>query len=278
MIDTVIAVFNDEHSGSSVAPLMRKQWQFREGNMYPNELQSLLWDQYRETAYLIGQKRAGKRLIVIKLGDSIDGLHHETKELVTHYLDHQKEIHREHTDYSLKAMGFDSADGDLMYWVAGTPAHAGEAEEELARDFDCVPYSEARRVWPMLNIEINGVYCMFFHHGSAMGRGPAKGNGLRNRMRNLYYEYMDRGQRVPQLFITADKHEKGYELLTRNGEILMHGIISPAWQVKSDFVYRVMSEALPNVGGLTVEIKADGTICKPNFMCVDIIQDRMEKV
>ena len=275
-IDTIIAVYNDEHSGSHVAPLPRKQWQFRGKNVTPNKLQTLLYDQYAEFGKKVGKLRKGKRLIVIKLGDQIDGLHHDTKEIITQYLDEQKEINRELTNQALSLMGFGR--DDKMYWVAGTPAHAGEAEEELARDFDCVPYSEERTVWPMLKLEINGTYCMFFHHGANMGRGPNKGNGLRNRLRNIYYEYLDRGERVPRLVITADKHEKGYELLTRNGEILMHGIISPAWQVKTDFVYRIFSEALPNVGGLAIEIKADGTVLPPHFVCIDVEQDRMERI
>lgn len=276
--DTIISFWNDEHSGSVVAPLLRKQWQFRDGNVYPNELQALLWDQYAEVAATIGKLREGKRLIVIKLGDLIDGIHHETKELITHYIDHQQEIFTEHTDYALCAMRFDKEAGDKMYFVAGTPAHAGEAEEQLAGDFDCEPHSEARTVWPMLKIEINGRYCMFFHHGANMGKGAFKGNGLRARMNNLRYEYMDKGKKVPELLVTADKHEKGYECLMRNGEIVMRGIVSPAWQVKTDFVYRIASEALPNVGGLTIEIKADGEICSPQFHCINVEQDRMERI
>ena len=123
--DTIITFWNDEHSGSHVAPLPNKQWQLRGKNTTPTSLQKILWEHYRETAREFGKLRKGKRLVVVKLGDAIDGNHHETKELTTQYIREQKQINAEMTDYALKAMRFGK--GDLMYWVAGTNVHVGEA-------------------------------------------------------------------------------------------------------------------------------------------------------
>jgi hypothetical protein len=276
-IDTIIAFFNDEHSGSHVSPLPSKQWEFRGRNVTPNLLQRTLYDFHQEVSSKIGKKRKDKRLIVVKLGDMIDGIHHETKELITQYLDEQRQINQELTERSLHSMNFGG--DDLLYWVAGTPAHAGEDEETLAHDFDAtVPYSEARTVWPVLRININGIYCMFFHHGATNGKGANKGNALRNRLKALRYDCMDNGEAVPRLVVTADKHQMGYEDITNNGKIVMRGVISPAWQVKTDFVYKISAEALSKVGAVTVEITQSGEVKEPEFMTLKVEQDRVEVV
>lgn len=244
--------------------------EFRGKNVTPNKLQRLLYDQYIEYAEEVGKRRKGKRLIVVKLGDSVDGVHHDTKELITQYIDEQKEINKELTDRALKAMRF--GEGDSMFWVAGTPAHAGEAEEELAKDFK-VAKRNGRRVLPVLDTKINGVNCLFFHHGPNKGGGANKGNAVRNRLRNMYYDYRDAGREPPQLVVTADKHQHWYEPFVRPN-FTMHGIISPAWQVKTDFVYKVAPEALSNIGGVIIEISASGKISH-EFVTIEVNEERI---
>lgn len=272
-IDTVIATYNDVHSGSHMAPLPPKQWEFRGKNVTPNKLQRMLYEQYMEYARAVGRARKGKRLVVVMLGDLIDGVHHETKELITQYLDEQAEINIELTSRALDAMGFNEKKGDILKFVAGTPAHAGEEEEAIAKDFG-VKKRNGRRVQPVLNININGVDCLFFHHGPSKGRGANKGNALRNRLKSLYYDYLDAGKKPPHLIVTADKHEHYYEAVTR-GSFMMHGVISPAWQVKTDFVYKVAPESLSNVGGVILEITAGGEIKPPKFVTIEVEDERI---
>jgi hypothetical protein len=216
----------------------------------PNKLQRLLYNQYIEYAEEVGRWRKGKRLVVVKLGDAVDGVHHETKELLTQYLSEQKEINKELTDQALRVMKF--AAEDKMFWVAGTPAHAGESEEELAKDFG-VKKKNGRRVLPSLMLSVNGVDCLFYHHGAKKGKGANKGNPLRNKLRDLYYDYRDAEKNPPQLVVTADKHEHWYEPFARNGKIAIHGFISPAWQAKTDFVGQVAPESLTNIGGVVMK-------------------------
>ena len=274
-IDTIVAFFNDEHSGSHVSPLPTQLWQFRGKNVTPNLLQKKLYNFHQEVSEKIGAMRKSKKLIVVKLGDAIDGIHHETKELITQYLDEQREINIKLTQRSLTAMNFGK--DDRLYWVAGTPVHAGEDEEKIAKDFDVtVKYGKSRAVWPLLPININGVECLFFHHGASVGRGANKGNGLRNRLKNIRYDYMDAGEKPPEIVVTADKHQMDYQTLTNNGQIIMRGIISPAWQVKTDFTYKINAEALSKVGSVVIEITAEGEVKEPVFLTMKVEQDRKE--
>lgn len=266
--DTVFAIFNDEHSGSRVAPVP-PGLEFRDIEVRQSKLQRLLDEQHIEYCQEVAKRRKGKRLVVVKLGDCVDGVHHETKELVTSYISEQKEINEELTNRALKIMRFGK--DDSMFWVAGTPAHAGEAEEDLAKTFG-VKKTNGRRVLPVLNLKVNGVDCLFFHHGANKGKGANKGNSFRNRMKDMYYDYRDAGKNPPQLVVTADKHAHWYEPFVR-GDFMMHGIISPAWQVKTDFVYKIASEALTNIGGAIIEITADGKILfdhKKDFITIAI--------
>jgi hypothetical protein len=80
---------------------------------------------------------------------------------------------------------------------------------------------------------------------------------------------------VPRLVIFADKHRCHYERYYNEGTTI-DAIISPAWQVKTEFVYRIRPEALANVGCTCIEIKANGEILGLDhpFLTLDVEQDR----
>lgn len=280
--DTIIAVYNDIHSGSPVAPFPMRQWQFADGNYTPTILQKTLYGQLREASLRIGEMRRGKRLIVVKLGDMVEGLHHNSKQVSsTRRAEHEK-ISLDLMDRIDEWTGF-GEDGDLEYFVAGTESHVEESEERIAKDREAQAFipsdieggRDGVYVFPVLNIAINGVDCFFAHHGPATGEAANKGNGLRNRVKNMYYEYLENGKKMPRLIVFADKHRKHYERFWRNGQTI-DAIISPAWQVKTEFVYRIRPEALANVGCTVLEIKANGEILGLDnpFLTLDIEQDR----
>jgi hypothetical protein len=177
-------------------------------------------------------------------------------------------------------MGFDKEAGDLLYFVAGTPAHAGETEERIAKDFydQIQPYTITRCVWPVLHLDINGRYCFFAHHGPTGGRGRNKGNSLRARLKAIWDDYRDAGKRTPDLVVFADKHKRTQESLFVDGLLAMHGVICPPWQAKTDFVYRIAPDELTNVGGTIIEIGVDGTIRPPEFVLMDVELDPVQYV
>lgn len=281
IVDTVIAVYNDIHAGSPVAPFPMRQWQFSDSNYSPSILQKILYSQLRDASEEIGRRRKGKRLIVVKLGDMVEGLHHGSKQVSTTRRAEHEAISLELMDRIDEWTGF--TDGDLEYFVAGTESHVEESEERIARDRDAQAYipsdvaggRDGVYVFPALSIMINGIDCFFAHHGPATGEGANKGNGLRNRVKNLYYEYLENGKSLPRLVIFADKHRKHYERFWRNGKTI-DAIISPAWQVKTEFVYKIRPEALSNVGCTCLEIKANGDIIGLDnpFLTIDVEQDR----
>ena len=259
-----------------------RQWQFADGkNVTPSELQKKLYMQLQDASQEIGRRRQGKRLIIVKLGDMVEGLHHGSKQVSSTRRAEHESISLELMDRIDEWTGFTK--GDLEFFVAGTESHVEESEERIARDRDAefyIPPSETGgrdgvAVFPVLNIVINGVDCFFAHHGPATGEAANKGNGLRNRIKNMYYEYLENKKRMPRVIVFADKHRKHYERFWRDG-VTVDAIISPAWQVKTEFVYRIRPEALSNVGCACFEIKANGDLIGIDtpFLTIDIEQDR----
>ena len=91
MSEYIIAVIGDTHIGSSTAlsPLkftIHNRATLEEQVTYANRLQEWLyecWIDYWSYVYhLCGKGKKGKRLIVIHLGDVIDGNHHGSNQLV----------------------------------------------------------------------------------------------------------------------------------------------------------------------------------------------------
>jgi len=282
IVDTVIAVYNDLHAGSPVAPFPLRQWAMPDGNYSPTILQKILYKQLQDASEEIGRRRKGKRLIIVKLGDMVEGLHHGSKQVTSARRAIHEAISLELMDRIDEWTGF--TDGDLEYFVAGTESHVEESEERIAKDRGAEAYMpsdlaggrDGVYVFPALNITINGVPCFFAHHGPATGEGANRGNGLRNRIKNLYLEYLENNKTMPRLVIFADKHRKHYERVWRSEKVMIDAIISPAWQVKTEFVYRIRPEALANVGCTCIEIKASGNIIglENPFITIDVEQDR----
>ena len=281
-VDTVIAVYNDLHAGSPVAPFPPRQWEMPEGNYLPTRLQIELYNHLKEASEEIGRRRKGKRLIIIKLGDMVEGLHHNSKQVSSTRRAVHEAISLELMDRIDEWTGF--TDGDLEFFVAGTESHVEESEERIARDRDAqayIPPTESGRdgvyVFPVLNITINGIPCFFAHHGPATGEGANKGNGLRGRIKNMYLEYLEIGKVPPRLVVFADKHRKHYERVWRSDKVMIDAIISPAYQVKTEFVYKIRPEALSNVGCTCIEIKSNGDILglENPFLTLNIEQDKM---
>jgi hypothetical protein len=268
----------DFHSGSPYALYPNKQLQLKGGNISPNPLQSIIYRHFVETCDKVRELRKGKRLIIKVVGDAVEGIHHATKELITPYCIDQKTIHLEIMTELMERVKFSK--GDTLYYVDGTPAHAGETEYAIADDLGAIPFmvgsgeNDGLRTWPIIKGKINGVEVWTAHHGSGAGAELARGNALRNKLREIYYGCKADGLSIPRVVVMADRHEHRHERFERKDEII-DGFLLPAWKVKDGYIYKISPFARPSIGALVVTY---GKSITWQFLTMDVRQDEVIKL
>jgi hypothetical protein len=251
------------HSGGSTALFPNRFWQFQHKNHTPTPKQKTIFEHFDKCAQYALQERKGRNLIVVHDGDAIDGYHHMTEQVVTQNKQEQSEIHQELMDYFLRAIRFKKAE-DTLYYVNGTEVHTGSFENAIAKDMGAKRNPEGGYVYDHLELTINRRLLWFAHHGKGRGTGANEGNGLRNFLRDVYWDCRKRDQIPPDCIVTGHTHT--YIVREKSGFREMHGVIAPSWQMKTRYGYRVAAVEVNEIGAVCLTIGADGEMSKPKFL------------
>ena len=274
--DTTLVVLSDLHSGSTKALFPNKLKQFKHGNHTPTPDQRDMWKHFESCAKQIREIRKRKRLIIIHDGDALEGSHHGSHQVVTHNPVEQIDIHVELMDYFMREVRF--KDEDKLYYVSGTETHTNDYEEQCAADLGAEQTAQGNHVYNKLELTVNGFTMWNVHHGPGRGKGANVGNALRNFLKNTYFDCLADGIKPPDMIISGHVHEPLFgAYIAWKGEKyhITYGIISPAWQSKSRFAYRVAPVSLNKIGLVHFDILASGDILPPKFI---LMANEEEKV
>ena len=250
-----IATVGDEHCGSSVGLMPPGRWKLEEGgDFHPSPAQNWLWD----NGWVEGWKRfkeasKGRKRIIVKMGDSIEGVHHQTLEIVTSNTLEQARINIECWDWVHKFLG----GWDALYCVRGTKTHVDRGEELIARDLGAVskydnPGEDGSHVWQQLFLKVdygNEPLLDFAHHGAGVGRRAwTRGNAFRARLVSYYYELLDAGMEIPRYVVRAHQHKYTKRDVDDRRSGKMTGYIIPSLQLKTHYATNVANMELSDHG------------------------------
>lgn len=261
----VLACVNDLHVGSPFA-LSPARWLLHDGNAWtPNELQERILAHWCACWQRIAQLRKGARLVVLVVGDVVEGIHHDTTQVVTARLDTQEAMSVACIETALKLAKFRR--GDSIYFVSGTEAHDGagcQSLERVARNVLCLDANDSHRAtYNTLQRTVNGVRFDITHKpGSGPGsRAQTSGNAFQAWLKSLYLADLEVGA-WPRYVLTAHYHVylKRHVWSITNNNIVMTGYIMPSWKLADDYVQRVAPFGLCNVGMLAFDVTADGQV------------------
>ena len=264
--DTLFVFCADTHCGSTLGLMKPEPFNLFDGGTYnPSPAQNVIWRTWADAWEKVKDARKGKRLIVVHVGDAVEGFHHETTETVSTRTEDHEEIHIECMDWALNKSNFDDGKGDALYYISGTEEHVGRgssSEERVAKQFDgIVPMNDSRFTWNVIRKEINGVLFDISHHGASAGGGNAvnEGNSLRNRIKNIYTDCLDAGYAIPRYWIRAHVHQYITETHT-GGQGTITGIILPSFQLKTGYVYKRMNNRYKanDIGVVSVAVYKNG--------------------
>jgi hypothetical protein len=265
-MDVLRVVVSDFHSGSNFALFLPTQWQGRKtAVIHPRSVQKKIREHFEAFGATVKQLRKGRRVELIHDGDAIDGDHHHSGDVCTQNELEQADIHIALMSEFQKRIGWQR--GDKLYYTKGTPVHVKDMEDYIARELNAVQ-DEENYAFDFLTLKTNNTLSWFVHHGKRRGEGANEGNPVRNWLKGIYFDALKDGLHVPDIVYTGHVHDPTwacYEYRNKWEFKLMHGVILPAWQAKTEFAYMAAPVSKNKIGGVTQVITESGDICIPKF-------------
>lgn len=259
----VIAVVNDIHAGSALAPFPGEAWELEDGNaLMPNAWQATLGAHWRECWELVGQLRRNARLLVWHVGDPVEGIHHDMIQIHSNLAEEQERMHVALIRDGLRRAKWRARTDRIIYFT-DTPAHSGRGAasvERIVRELTECDEEDGRQSVPYLMASVNGVLFDVAHEGFAEGgREWTRDNAMRAYLQSRYITTLKAGLPMPRYVLRAHRHRfRVADLRDDQGRILSEAMLLPAWKIKDDHVYRKWPEAISNVGMVVFEIETTG--------------------
>lgn len=253
----IIAV-SDLHIGSTVG-LCLPEMQVVDGGTYAaNPFQLTL---YKNWLNFWGEyvpaftRRARKRVLVIN-GDVIDGVHHNTVNILSNSLEVQeaaairviKDIRR-----------ICPVKIDELHFVAGTEAHAGQAgecERRIAKETGGAPdgggeYAPFQR-W----MEVDGTLFQFAHAIGTTSSAAYESSAPMRELVSSLVEAAQWGRPLPDVLVRSHRHRFiEVPIPTERGRIRL--VVTPGWQLRTPFVERVDRMRMPHIGGVVFQVEGE---------------------
>jgi hypothetical protein len=193
----------------------------------------------------------GEDYVIVHNGDIIDGVHHKTTHQISHNLTDQKKIAIQMLEPVInngKCVGY--------YQIRGTDVHSGESgaqEETIAEELGAIKDEFKNFSRFELWMKMNGSLIHFTHHVGMTSSTSYESTALHKELVEAYNESGRFGNRPPDCVVRSHRHRQFEEKLSsKNGYAI--GFITPAWQLKIPFVYKVVlgRSSTPQIGGYLI--------------------------
>lgn len=248
-----IVVISDTHFGSSLG--LGKKHRLDDGGYYlPSPIQrklGKLWEDFWGWAY---QQIGDDPFILVHNGDVVDGVHHGTTTLSSHNLTIQARLAEEMMEPHVARA---KASGGAYYQIRGTEAHAGQSakeEEAIAEILGAVQDEETGQYarWELW-MEFGNELIHFAHHIGTTSSTAYESSAVMREIVAAFVEAGQWGQRPPTILIRSHRH-RYIEVKPPHGR----AVVTPAWQAKTPFVFKMDRMRAPMFGGLLIRKGEEG--------------------
>jgi|TARA_R110000824_G_C15033094_1_gene659608 hypothetical protein len=278
-MSTVIVVASDLHCGSTLGLCPAEGVELDDGGWYkPSKAQKWLWQEWEKHWKKVEDIVRDRTWHLVLNGDLIDGFHHNSVELATPLTSIQIRMGMA----SLNKCLYLSPKASAIHVMRGTPAHVGQSassEESMARAL-------AKEGWPVVPDPDTGNYSSYkrrldigstrisIHHHSRFGQRAHTRRSLSSlyafdtwaetaieclrEMKNGDLQKAWDEKRPPDLAIRSHNHQyldTGYD--HRGVTRIVH---TPAFQFATEWVHKIATNNLADVGILVIIVEDDGSI------------------
>jgi len=208
-----------------------------------------LWSRARRAA-----RKARADLIGIHMGDSVDGDHHRTAQLITRDPEAQAYIMTHALLPMRKACS-------RIYICRGTEAHVGPGQDDACGRWIGAERHPDTETWAahQWDLEVGGVRIQARHHWS-MGGLPWTQHGAAVRLATqIFTEHAEYAARKDVPLVYPDLALRGHQhRFADSGNAQPVRVLGvPAWQLATNFIHRIRQNTLADVGGIIIHC-ADG--------------------
>lgn len=279
MQNAVIVPIADLHVGSpfSICP---PSWVLPDGSteFKPNELQRIIRAHWLECWTRVAYLRRDARLIVMVVGDATEGIHHDTRQLITTRPEVQEEMAVSVLEEGLAAAGFNLSKGDKIEFITGTPAHDGlgsSSFERVARKV--MDYGgDGRAASDSGDFTVNGVRILVTHRPKTSPGAYqwTKGRSYQSWLQSIYLAELEARHMPPRYVISAHYHHfMPRDAYTSDGHVATTGIMLPGWKLKDEFIQMLDPFSLATIGMCAITVSETGTTNLLDW-CIPVEQNR----
>lgn len=253
-----IIVVSDPHCGCRLGLHPADPVMLDEGKpSHPSRLQLKVWGIWREFwDEWVPRVTRGEPWDMVVNGDALDGVHHGSVTQISNNMNDQHAIAAACLAPEIKRC---LASGGRYYHIRGTEAHVGKSaaeEERLAKFLGAVPNEDGQHarweLWHRVGPG-KGHLCHFLHHIGTTSSAAYESTALTSEQVASFVESGKHGDEAPQVIVRSHRHrhfetrssgERGYYIVT----------VTPGWQLKTPFVYRIPGARLsqPQFGGVLI--------------------------
>jgi len=259
-------VVSDEHCGCKLGLYSRVPIKLDDGGPYLPSITQLFimdcWDEFWNV--FVPWATHGEPYQIVNNGDALEGVHHRATTPITHNLTDQGRI----ALACLKPI-VDRCKG-RFYMVRGTGAHVGVSaynEEKLAEELGAIPNELGQFCrWDLWMEEGNGLI-HFLHHIGTTSSAHHEASAVNAEMTAEYVEAARWGNRAPTVIVRSHRH-RNIEVRIPTKDGYATGVVTPAWQGKTEFSWRIAGGRLspPQIGGIVIRADDNGHLYTLSFV------------
>lgn len=256
-------VISDLHFGCSFALCPSDGITLDSGVVYkPSKLQKVLWKWWEIfwNQWLPSKIGSDPFCLVIN-GDVLEGVHHNVVTTISNNMDDQTTIAKRVLVPIFKR-------AEKVFIVRGTESHSGKSsqeEERLATELGATPITKNSTTSYELWMDLNGKIIHFCHHiGSFLAHSES--TGLMREMIESVAELGRWSKVIPDVIVRSHRHSFcEVSIPKKDGKII--GIVTPAWQLKTPFTFKLARSkmSLPQIGGVLISV-IDGDVLVSSFV------------
>lgn len=247
-----LVLIGDTHIGCALGLMHKDGAVLDEGvTVRPSKLQRVVWrwwEQFWDEA--VPEMTTGEPFAVVHMGDSIDGVHHNSTHQWTHAINHQiRHAEKILTPIIARCEG-------RYYHIRGTEAHVGPsscADDDVGKALGAIPNSEGQHaryeLWKTLGPRL--IHCA--HHIGVAGSQAYESSAPMRELAESMIESAKWGERHPDVIVRGHRH-RCMQIAVPTARTQAHVVITPGWQLKTPFTSRVMGGRVsqPQFGGAVI--------------------------
>jgi hypothetical protein len=252
-----VVVISDTHFGCRLGLCPPEGCSLDDGGDYhPSVEQKVVWGWWKEFwdswVPMVTKKEP---FVLVHNGDVIEGVHHGATSQISHNIKDQRNL-------AVQVMEKVVNRAERYYSVRGTPAHVGQSsteEEQVAEELGAAPDKSGKHSRYELWLKFGDHLLHFLHHVGTTSSSAHEASAVNAELAAEFVEAARWNEQPPAIIIRSHRH-RCIEVRVPTQAGYATAVVTPAWQLKTSFSWKVAGARLapPQIGGVVIRLDSEG--------------------